>query len=66
MTTDLFDNFQSLFKKSILGDISHCNQHIIILNGHSSHIMIKINKTCVVIWFGRDHSVIPPILALQP
>jgi hypothetical protein len=41
MTTFLFKEFFSFFKKSILGGISQTNQHLLILDGHGSHVSLE-------------------------
>jgi hypothetical protein len=42
MTSFLYKNFLSFFKKSILSEISQFNQHLLILNRHGSHGMLKV------------------------
>jgi len=37
----LCKEFFSLFKKSIVGGISQANCHLLILNGHGSHVTLK-------------------------
>jgi hypothetical protein len=41
MTTYLFSKFLAFFKKSILSGISQTNHHMLILNGHGSHVTLK-------------------------
>jgi hypothetical protein len=41
MTSFLFKDFLSFFKKLILGEISQSNRHLLILDGHESHVMLE-------------------------
>jgi hypothetical protein len=41
MTSFLFKGFLSFFKKSIPCEISQSNQHLLILNGHGSHVTLE-------------------------
>jgi hypothetical protein len=41
MTTFLFKEFLSFFKSSILGGISRSNKHLLILDGHGSHVILE-------------------------
>jgi hypothetical protein len=52
MTSFLFKEFLSLFKRSILGGSSPNNHHLLILNGHGSHVNLKAIKQ--VQEFGQD------------
>jgi hypothetical protein len=40
MTNFLFKEFLSFFKRSIPGGISLINQHLLILDGHESHVTL--------------------------
>jgi hypothetical protein len=40
ITSFLFKKFLSFFKRSILGGIFQYNQHLLILDGHGSHVII--------------------------
>jgi len=41
MTSFLFKEFLSFFKRSIPSGIFQSNQHLLILNGHGSHVTLK-------------------------
>jgi len=41
MTSFLFKEFLSIFKKSILGGIFPSNHHLLIINGHGSHVNLE-------------------------
>jgi hypothetical protein len=41
MITYLFKEFFSFFKRSILGEISLTNRHLLILDGHGSHVTLE-------------------------
>jgi hypothetical protein len=41
MTSFLFKEFLSLFKRSLLGGISQFNWHLLILDGHGSHVTLE-------------------------
>ncbi len=38
----MFKEFFSFFIKSILGGISQFTHHLLILNGHGSHVILKV------------------------
>jgi len=44
MTTFLFKEFLSFFKRSILSGISLTNKHLFILDGHGSHVTFEAIK----------------------
>jgi hypothetical protein len=52
MTSFLFKEFLSFFKRSILGGSSPSNHHLLILNGHGSHVSLEAIKQ--VQQFGLD------------
>jgi len=52
MTSFLFKEFLSFFKRSILGGSSPSNHHLLILNGHGSHVSLQAIKQ--VQQFGLD------------
>jgi hypothetical protein len=35
-------HFLSFFKESVLGEIFQSNRHFLIIDGHGSHVMLKI------------------------
>jgi hypothetical protein len=37
----LFQRILSFFKKLVHGESSQSNQHLLILDGHGSHVMLK-------------------------
>ncbi len=41
MTTYLFKEFPSFFKRLILGGIFLTNHHLLILDGHGSHVTLQ-------------------------
>jgi hypothetical protein len=41
MTSFLFKEFLSLFKRSLLSGISQSNWHLLILNGRGSHVTLE-------------------------
>jgi hypothetical protein len=41
MTTFLFKEFQSFFKNLVSNGISQSNTHLLILDGHGSHVTLK-------------------------
>jgi hypothetical protein len=41
MTSFLFKEFLSLFKRSLLGGISQSNWHLLFLDGHGSHVTLE-------------------------
>jgi hypothetical protein len=41
MTSFLFKEFLSLFKRSLLSGISQSNWHLLILDVHGSHVTLK-------------------------
>jgi hypothetical protein len=44
MTSFLLKEFVSFFKRLVLGDIFPSNHHLLILNGHGSHVSLKAIK----------------------
>jgi hypothetical protein len=38
----LFKEFVTFFKKSILSGVSFINQHLLILDGHGSHVTLEV------------------------
>jgi hypothetical protein len=42
MTSFLFKEFLSFFKKSILVETSFTNRHLIVLDGHCNHVTLKV------------------------
>jgi hypothetical protein len=44
MTSFLFKEFVSFFKRLVLGGIFPSNHHLLILNGHGSHVSLKAIK----------------------
>jgi len=42
MTSFLFKEFLSFFKRSVLGGISPSNHHLLILDGNGSHVSLKV------------------------
>jgi hypothetical protein len=41
ITTFLLKEFMSFFNKSILGGMSLNNQHLLIVDGHGSHVTLE-------------------------
>jgi hypothetical protein len=66
MTAFLFKKFLSIFKRSILGGVSFTNRHLLILDGHDSHVTLKAIKHAKDI--GLDMITLPfhTSHALQP
>jgi hypothetical protein len=62
----LFKEFLSFFKSSILGGIFPSNHHLLILDGHGSHVSLEAIKQ--VQQFGLDMITLPSHTsrALQP
>jgi hypothetical protein len=44
MIAFLFKEFLSLFKRSIRSGVSLTNRHLLILNGHGSHVALEAIK----------------------
>jgi hypothetical protein len=44
MTSFFFKEFFSFFKDFILGGISHTNHHLLVLDGHGSHVTLEALK----------------------
>jgi hypothetical protein len=44
MTSLFFKEFLSFFKKLVLGGISPNNCHLLALDGHGSHVTLKVIK----------------------
>jgi hypothetical protein len=57
MTNFLFKEFLSFFKRSIINGISPSNHHLLILNGHGSHVNLEIIEQ--VQQFGLDMITLP-------
>jgi hypothetical protein len=57
MTSFLFKEFLLIFKRSIAGGISLSNCHLLILNGHGSHVNLKAIKQ--IQQFGLDMITLP-------
>jgi hypothetical protein len=53
----LFKEFLSFFKRSILGGISQTNHHLLILDGHGSHVTLEATKQALD--FGLDMITLP-------
>jgi hypothetical protein len=66
MTSFLFKVFLSFFKRSIPSGISPNNYHLLVLDGHSSHVSLKGIKHAQQ--FGLDMITLPSHTshALQP
>jgi hypothetical protein len=66
MTTFLFKEFLSFFKRSIPSGISLTNKHLFILDGHGSHITLEVIEQAKE--FGLDIITLPSHTshALQP
>jgi hypothetical protein len=41
MTSFLFKEFMSFFKRLVLGGISPSNRHLLALDGHGSHVNLE-------------------------
>ncbi len=57
MITFLFKEFLSFFKRSILSGISIINKHLLILDGHGSHVTLEAIEQ--VQEFGLDMIILP-------
>jgi hypothetical protein len=57
MTSFLFKEFLSFFKRSIIGGMFPSNHHLLILNGHGPHVNLKIIEQ--VQQFGLDMIPLP-------
>jgi hypothetical protein len=57
MTTFLFKEFLCFFKKSILSGISLTNKHLLIFDGHGSHVILEVIEQ--VKKFGLDMITLP-------
>jgi hypothetical protein len=55
MKSFLFKEFLSFFKRSILGGIFPSNHHLLILDGHGSHVNLEVIEQ--VQQFGLDNMV---------
>jgi len=66
MTSFLFKEFFSFFNDSIPGGISQTNCHLLILDGHGSHVTLKALEQAMA--FGLDMITLPSHTshALQP
>jgi hypothetical protein len=66
MTSFLFKEFLSFFKRSIPSGISPSNRHLLALNGHGSHVSLKAIKHAQQ--FGLNMITLPSHTshALQP
>jgi hypothetical protein len=57
MITFLFKEFLSFFKSSILNGISITNRHLLILDGHGSHVTLEVIEQAQK--FGLDMITLP-------
>ncbi len=57
MTTFFFKEFFVFFKRSIPSGISTTNRHLLILDGHGSHVTIETIKQAQE--FGLDMNTLP-------
>jgi hypothetical protein len=57
MTTFIFKDFLSFFKRSILGGISPTNRHMFIFDGHGSHVTLEAIEQAQA--FGLDTVTLP-------
>jgi len=57
MTTFLFKVFLSFFKRLVLGGISQTNCHLLILDGHGSHVTLEAIEQ--VMDFGLNMITLP-------
>jgi hypothetical protein len=57
MTTFLFKDFMYFFKRSIPSGISITNRHLLILDGHGSHVTLEAIEQ--VQKFGLDTNTLP-------
>ncbi len=57
MITFLFKEFMSFFKRSIPSGISITNRHMLILDGHGSHVTLEAIKQAQK--FGLDMNTLP-------
>jgi hypothetical protein len=57
MITFLFNEFMSFFKRSIPSEISITNRHMLILDGHGSHVTLEAIKQAQK--FGLDMNILP-------
>jgi len=66
MTTFLFKEFLSFFKRFILSEISLTNKHLLIFDGHASHVTFEAIEQ--IKEFGFDMIILPSHTsrALQP
>jgi hypothetical protein len=66
MTSFFFKEFLSFFKDFIPGGISHTNHHLLVLDGHGSHVTLKALKQPMA--FGLNMITLPShnSHALQP
>ncbi len=62
MTTFMFKEFMYYFNKSILGGLSFNNQHLLILDGHGSHVTLETIEQAKE--FGLDILITLPSHAL--
>jgi hypothetical protein len=44
MVSFLFKKFLAIFKKYVLGGVSYNNQHLLVLDGHGSHVTLETTK----------------------
>jgi hypothetical protein len=66
MTSFLFKEFLSFFKDYVQSGISQTNHHLFILDGHKSHVTLKVLEQAMA--FGLDMITLPSHTshALQP
>ncbi len=44
MSSFLFKEFSTFFNKSIVGGVYLTNRHLLVLDGHGSHVTLKVIK----------------------
>jgi hypothetical protein len=57
ITSFLFKEFLSFFKRSILGGLFPINRHLLTLNGHGSHVSLEVIEQAQQ--FGLDMITLP-------
>jgi len=55
MTTFLFKEFLSFFKRSIPNGISLINKHLLIFDDHGSHVTLEAIEQSISIWVGYGY-----------
>jgi len=58
LTSFLFKEFFTLFKKYVPGGVSITNQHLLILKGHGSHVTLEAIKKKTRLWVRHDYLTI--------